>query len=60
MLRGYEKKGWARESGGRWSFTSTGFLLSNPLIGELLDAQTQRTISSFPWLGETGPETVTV
>ncbi len=60
VLRGYEKKGWARESGGRWSFTSTGFLLSNPLIGELLDAQTQRTISSFPWLGETGPETVTV
>ncbi len=60
VLRGYEKKGWARESGGRWSFTSTGFLLSNPLIGELLDAQTQRTISSFPWLGETGTETVTV
>ena len=60
VLRGYEKKGWAREEKGRWRFTATGFLLSNPLIGGLLDAQTQRTISAFPWLGETEPETATV
>jgi oxygen-independent coproporphyrinogen-3 oxidase len=60
VLRKYEKKGWVREKDGRWSFTATGFLLSNPLIGGLLDAQTQRTISAFPWLGETETEQVSL
>ena len=57
VLRKYEKKGWVREENGRCSFTTTGFLLSNPLIGGLLDAQTQRTVDVFPWLGEDEAET---
>ena len=60
VLRGYEKKGWTREENGRWSFTATGFLLSNQLIGGLLDAQTQQTVSAFPWLGESEAEGETV
>ena len=54
VLRDYEKHGWVRGENGRWSFTATGFLLSNQLIGGLLDAQTERTINAFPWLGENG------
>ncbi len=60
VLRGYEKQGWTREADGRWSFTATGFLLSNQLIGGLLDAQTQQTVSAFPWLGESEDEGETV
>ena len=41
LLYGYEERGWAVQEpeSGRWHFTPTGFLLSNRLIGELLDAQ---------------------
>ena len=35
LLRFYESQGWAVFSEGRWSFTPTGFLLSNRLIGEI-------------------------
>ncbi len=53
LLSEYEKKGWTRYAGGRWSFTSSGFLLSNILIGTLLEAQSQTKMSANPWiLGE--------
>lgn len=41
LFRDYSARGFARLTDGRWSFTPTGFLLSNRLIGELLDAQTE-------------------
>lgn len=41
LFTDYAKRGFARSTDGRWSFTPTGFLLSNTLIGELLDAQTE-------------------
>ena len=41
LLQGYFKLGLAREAAGRWRFTPRGFLLSNQLIGELLDAQAE-------------------
>ncbi len=38
-LREYRDYGWAVFSNGRWHFTPSGFLLSNPLIGDLLVIQ---------------------
>ena len=35
----FEARGLAVQSGHRWSFTPEGFLVSNTLIGELLDSQ---------------------
>ena len=39
LFRQYESRGWAILENGRWHFTPMGFLLSNRLIGLLLDAQ---------------------
>lgn len=39
LLLNYQQHGWARQQDGRWHFTPEGFLLSNPLIAQLLDAQ---------------------
>lgn len=53
LLDSFRKKGWAEESAnGRWRFTTTGFLLSNPLIGALLEMQSKQKLSSNPWLLE--------
>ena len=50
LLSHYESQGWAALSDGRWSFTPTGFLLSNTLIGEILETQTkQRSEMIKPW-----------
>jgi len=55
LLRKYEADGWAVFSDGRWKFTPNGFLRSNRLIGELLEAQTrQRAQISKPWQDEPG------
>ena len=57
MLRKYEANGWALFKDGRWRFTPTGFMLSNTLIGEILDAQTkQRTQIGRPWQTQAGDE----
>lgn len=37
----YARMGLARQTAGRWRFTPQGFLLSNRLIGELLDVQAE-------------------
>jgi putative oxygen-independent coproporphyrinogen III oxidase len=47
LLRQYEARGWAVSENGRWHFTPTGFLLSNQLIGLLLDAQKHRPIGPY-------------
>jgi len=53
LLRSYQKYGYVREVDGRWSFTPRGFLLSNGLIGELLDALTEKKYNiSSPWKQE--------
>ena len=57
LLHKYEENGWALYKDGRWRFTPTGFMLSNTLIGEILDAQTrQRTQISRPWQTQAGSE----
>lgn len=50
LLEEYAKKGWAESTGERWHFTSSGFLLSNILIGTLLEAQSQEKMSANPWM----------
>lgn len=58
LLREYEKDGWTRWISGRWRFTPTGFLLSNILIGSMLEAQAEHRIRANPWMeGALGPET---
>jgi oxygen-independent coproporphyrinogen-3 oxidase len=57
LLHKYEANGWALYKDGRWRFTPKGFMLSNTLIGEVLDAQTrQRTQISKPWQTSLGRE----
>ena len=57
LMRKYEENGWALFKDGRWRFTPKGFMLSNTLIGEILDAQTrQRTQISKPWQTQTSGE----
>ena len=40
-LREFAAQGWAEETDGRWRLTPRGFLVSNQLIGDLLDRQEQ-------------------
>jgi len=50
VLQGFEKQGWAHKINDRWSLTPTGFLLSNQLINDILDAHTkQRFTVGMPW-----------
>ncbi len=50
LLREYEKDGWTKWISDRWRFTPTGFLLSNVLIGSLLEAQAEQRIRANPWM----------
>ena len=52
VLKEFEKHGWAKTENGRWFFTSSGFLLSNILIGALLEAQSRYKLSGNPWINE--------
>lgn len=52
LLTEYEKRGWALRHGDRWSFTPSGFLLSNILIGALLEAQSEAKVTANPWIAE--------
>ena len=57
LLRKYQENGWALYKDERWRFTPKGFMLSNILIGELLDAQTKQRIQiSRPWQSQTVTE----
>lgn len=42
----YEHRGWAARDGHRWRLTPFGFLLSNQLIGELLELQESATLET--------------
>ena len=45
-LSEYEQKGWAVRVGRRWRLTPEGFLLSNRLIGEILELQEVATLEN--------------
>ena len=51
-LLAFRQKGWAVEEDGRWHFTVPGFLISNTLIGILLESQAAGRIEGTPWLSE--------
>lgn len=44
LLTDYERQGWAEQADRRWRFTPEGFLRSNVLIGQLLEAQERATL----------------
>ena len=44
-LSEFEQQGWAARTGRRWHFTPEGFLLSNRLIGELMEVQEVETLA---------------
>ena len=46
-LLSYEQHGWAAQSNGRWRLTPKGFLLSNQLIGELMDLQEESSLETL-------------
>jgi len=50
LFKEYERKGWAKIEKERWHFTPSGFLLSNLLIGLLLDKQAEYKLSGNPWM----------
>lgn len=50
LLQEFSRKGWAVEESGRWHFTPSGFLLSNMLIGLMLDKQGEYKLSGNPWV----------
>ncbi|MBQ9166622.1 MAG: coproporphyrinogen III oxidase, partial [Oscillospiraceae bacterium] len=47
LLKEDEKRGLVKEEEGRWHFTPEGFLISNPLIVDLLEAQEYNTVDSL-------------
>jgi len=47
----FREHGWAQLDGERWHFTTPGFLISNQLIGILLEAQNNGRQASLPWMG---------
>ncbi|MDR1217700.1 MAG: radical SAM family heme chaperone HemW [Oscillospiraceae bacterium] len=56
-LRYFESNGWAERHDDNWRFTPTGFLLSNTLIGQVLEEQMrQRSEINKPWLKASGGE----
>ena len=48
-LRAFRTKGWAEETDGRWHFTVPGYLISNTLIGILLEVQSSGRAAGIPW-----------
>ena len=50
QLEEFIRRGWAVADGERWHFTPSGFLISNGLIGKLLEAQTDRKAEHNPWM----------
>lgn len=53
MLTVFEENNWAfRMENGRWRFTPGGFLVSNVLIGILLETQTKEKFNANPWIKE--------
>ncbi len=55
LMDSYVDRGWMVKNNERWSFTPEGFLLSNILIGEVLDVQTKQRMNIVsPWKNDEG------
>ena len=49
-LQLFAENGWAALDNDRWHFTPGGFLVSNVLIGALLESQTREKFNANPWI----------
>ena len=56
VLQAFAAKGWAEQTDGRWHFTVPGFLISNTLIGILLEAHASGRAEGIPWMEEAEKE----
>ena len=50
VLEAFRKKGWVEQNGERWHFTIPGHLISNTLIGIMLEAQAGNRLEFTPWI----------
>ena len=50
LMEVFKARGWTKNTDGRWAFTPSGFLVSNQLIGALLDAQAVEKVQTNPWM----------
>ncbi len=50
VLKVFVQNGWAALDNDRWHFTPGGFLISNVLIGALLESQTREKFNANPWI----------
>ena len=50
VLLAFQEKGWVEQTEDRWHFTVPGYLISNTLIGILLEAQAAGRVENIPWL----------
>ena len=53
VLEAFKKKGWVEQTEDRWHFTVPGFLISNTLIGIMLETQANGRIEGAPWIADT-------
>ena len=52
VLEAFKEKGWVEKTEDRWHFTVPGYLISNTLIGILLETQASSRIAGTPWLNQ--------
>ncbi len=50
VLEAFKEKGWVRQTEDRYAFTVPGFLISNTLIGIMLETQASGRIEGAPWI----------
>ena len=51
-LEAFREKGWVEKTEDRWHFTVPGFLISNTLIGIILETQAAGRIAGTPWIND--------
>jgi len=52
VMEAFKEKGWVKQTEDRYHFTVPGFLISNTLIGILLETQASGRIEGSPWISE--------
>ena len=52
VLEAFREKGWVAQTEDRWHFTVPGFLISNTLIGIMLETQANGRIEGSPWISD--------
>ena len=52
VMEAFKEKGWVKQTEDRYHFTVPGFLISNTLIGILLETQANGRIEGSPWISE--------